>query len=50
MANLIALVYTWWNLYVRFFDERHHREAVSSRPALMQGIGRQVQRGGQRTV
>lgn len=50
MANLVALFYNWWNLYVRFFDEKHHREAIRSRPMLMQGVGRQVQSGGQRTV
>jgi hypothetical protein len=50
MANLIALFYNWWNLYVRFYDEMHHREAISSRPALMQGVARQIQSGGQSTV
>jgi hypothetical protein len=50
MANLVALFYNWWNLYVRFFDEAHHREAITSRPALMQGVARQVQSGGQRTI
>lgn len=50
MAGLIALFYNWWNLYARFFDEDHHREAITSRPALMQGVGRQVQSSGQRTV
>jgi phosphopantetheinyl transferase (holo-ACP synthase) len=50
MANLVALFYNWWNLYVRFFDEERHREAIRSRPMLMQGVGRQVQSGGQRTV
>jgi hypothetical protein len=50
MANLIALVYNWWNLYGRFYDEEHHREAIRSRPMLMSGVGRQVQSGGQRTV
>ena len=50
MANLVALFYNWWNLYVRFFDQEHHREAIRSRPMLMQGVGRQVQSGGQRTV
>jgi hypothetical protein len=50
MANLIALFYNWWNLYVRFYDEAHHREAITSRPAMMQGVARQVQSGGQRTV
>ena len=50
MANLVALFYNWWNLYVRFYDELHHREAISSRPALMQGVARQVHSGGQSTV
>ena len=50
MANLIALFYNWWNLYARFYDEDHHREAITSRPALMQGVARQVQSSGQRTM
>jgi hypothetical protein len=50
MANLIALVCNWWNLYVRFYDEEHHREAITSRPALMQGVARQVRSGGQRCI
>ena len=50
LANLIALIYNWWNLYVRFYDAEHHREAITSRPALMQGVARQVQSGGQSTV
>jgi hypothetical protein len=50
MANLVALVYNWWNLYLRFYDEEHHREAIRTRPMLMSGVGRQVQSGGRRTV
>ena len=50
MANLIALIYNWWNLYLRFYDEEHHREAITSRPALMQGVARQVHSGGQRKI
>lgn len=50
MANLIALFYNWWNLYLRFYDAGHHREAIRSRPMLMSGVGRQVQSGGQRTI
>ena len=50
MANLTAPFYNWWNLYVRFYDEEHHREAMRTRPMLMAGVGRQVQSGGQRTV
>lgn len=50
MANLIALIYNWWNLYLRFFDEGHHREAIRSRPMLMAGVGRQLRGGGRSTV
>jgi hypothetical protein len=50
MANLIALVYNWWSLYLRFYDAEHHREAIRTRPMLMSGVGRQVQSSGQRTV
>jgi len=45
MANLIALVYNWWSLYLRFYDAEHHREAIRTRPMLMSGVGRQVQSG-----
>ena len=27
MANLVALFFNWWNLYVRFYDAEHHRES-----------------------
>lgn len=50
MANMVALFYNWWNLYMRLYDAEHHREAITSRPALMQGVARQVQSGGQSTV
>ena len=50
MANLIALVYNWWNLYARLYDSEHHREAITSRPALLSGVGRLLRHGGQRTV
>ena len=50
MANLVALFYNWWNLYLRFYDEEHHREAIRSRPMLMSGVARQIQSGGRRTI
>lgn len=50
MANLIALLYNWWNLYARLYDGEHHREAITSRPALLSGVGRLLRHGGQRTV
>jgi Transposase DDE domain group 1 len=50
MANFIALIYNLWHLYIRFYDAEHHREAITSRPALMQGVGRQVSGGNQRRI
>ena len=50
MANLVALVYNWWTLYGRMFDGEHHREAITSRPALLGGVARMTKTGGRRTV
>jgi hypothetical protein len=50
MANLIALVYNWWHLYVRLYDAEHHREAITSRPALLGAVARLIRHGGQHTV
>lgn len=50
MANLVALFFNWWSLYLRFYDAEHHREAIRSRPMLMAGVGRQVKSGGRCTV
>ena len=40
MARLVALIYNWWNLFVRLADPDQHREAITSRPLLLQAIGR----------
>jgi len=50
LANLIALLYNWWHLYARLYDGEHHREAITSRPALLCGVARLTRHGGQRTV
>ena len=50
MANLVALVYNWWHLYARLHDGAHHREAITSRPALLGGVARLTRHGGQSTV
>jgi hypothetical protein len=39
MANMVALVYNWWHLYVRLYVAEHHREAITSRPALLRWSG-----------
>ncbi len=50
MANLIALLSNWWHLYTRLFDEEHHREAITTRPALLGGVARETRHGGQRRM
>ena len=50
MANLVALIYNWWHLYARLHDGAHHREAITSRPALLGGVARLTRHGGQSTV
>jgi hypothetical protein len=50
MAGVVALVFNWWNLFVRLADPDHHREAITSRPLLLQAIGRQTTHAGRTTV
>ena len=50
MARCVALVFNWWNLFVRLADPDHPREAITSRPLLLQAIGRQTSHAGRTTV
>jgi len=50
MAGLVALFFNWWNLFARLADPHHHREAITSRPLLLQAIGRQTSHAGRTTV
>jgi hypothetical protein len=50
MANLVALIYNWWHLYVRLYDADHHREAITSRPALLSGVARLAVHQNQRKI
>jgi hypothetical protein len=50
MAGMVALYFNWWNLFVRLVDPNHHREAITSRPLLLQAIGRQTRHAGRTTV
>ncbi len=47
-ARMVAQVYNWWSIFVRLVSPNHHREAVTSRPALLHSIVRQTISGGQR--
>ena len=47
MVRLIVLTCNWWSLFVRLADPDHHREAITSRLLLLQGIARRTQHAGQ---
>jgi hypothetical protein len=50
MAGIVALAANWWNLFVRLADPDHHREAITSRPLLLEAIGRQTTHAGRTTL
>ncbi len=47
MARFVALVYNWWNLFVRLANPHQHHEAITSRPLLLHGVATQTQHAGQ---
>jgi hypothetical protein len=49
-ARLIAQIYNWWSLYARLVDTEKHREAVTTRPELLGGVGRQTKHAGQTQI
>lgn len=49
-ARSIALIYNWWNLYVRLALPEKHFEAITSRPLLLSGIGRMTESGRQKLI
>jgi hypothetical protein len=50
MAGCVALVFNWWSLFARLAEPDRHREAITSRPLLLQAIGRQTNHAGRTTV
>jgi len=50
MARMTALVYDWWSLFVRLIDPMTPREAVTSRPLLMDGVARATRHAGRTTL
>jgi hypothetical protein len=49
-ACMVALVYNWWNLFVRLAEPDKHLEAITSRPLLLAGIAERVRHGRQTTL
>jgi Transposase DDE domain group 1 len=50
MTGIVALLFNWWNVFGRLADPDHHREAITSRPLLLQAIGRQTSHAGRTTL
>ena len=50
MSRIIALIYNWWNLYVRLANPDGYQEAITSKPLLLAGIGRLTQSGRQKKI
>lgn len=50
MARVIALVYNWWSLFVRLAISDKHAEAITSRPLLLEAVGKQSVHGRQTTI
>jgi len=50
IGKFIALIYDWWNIYVRLVDPDAHREAITSRPLLLSAVGRLTQHGRQKLL
>ncbi|MGH8648305.1 MAG: transposase, partial [Burkholderiales bacterium] len=49
-ARMVALVYNWWNLFVRLAEPDKHLEAITSRPLLLSGIAERVRHARQMTL
>jgi hypothetical protein len=49
-ARNVALIYNWWNLFVRCAEPERPREAVTSRPLLLCAVGRVIESGRQVTL
>lgn len=50
VARLIALVYNWWNVFVRLARPDQHMEAATSRPLLLQSVARLVESGRRKKI
>ena len=50
MSRIIALIYNWWNLFVRLANPDNYQEAITSRPLLLAGVGRLTHSGMQKRI
>ncbi len=50
MARIIAQIYDWWTLFVRWVSQEKHAEAITSRPLMLYGVARETKHAGQKTI
>ena len=50
MSRIIALIYNWWNLFIRLANPSGYQEAISSKPLLLTSVGRLTQSGRQKKM
>lgn len=50
ISRLIALVYNWWSLYTRLLNPDKRHEAITSRPLMLESVGRKTSHAGQTVV
>lgn len=50
ISRLVALVYNWWSLYTRLLNPDKRHEAITSRPLMLESVGRKTSHSGQTTV
>ncbi len=50
ISRIIALIYNWWTLFARLANPDNHLEAVTSKPLLLNGIGRMTSSGRQKRM
>jgi len=50
ISRLVALVYNWWSLYTRMLNPDKRHEAITSRPLMLESVGRRTNHAGQTTV
>jgi hypothetical protein len=49
-ARFNALIYDWWNIFVRLADPNLHREAITSRPLFLSAIAMRTRHARQTTI
>lgn len=50
IARIVALIYNWWNIFVRLAEPDKHLEAITSRPLLLNSIGKQTNESGKTKI